>query len=201
MSGLKVLRIDTELSTPWILKKHYAKRLPPISYAFGLFIGSDLVGVVTFGSPASPCLTTGVAGHENKHLVIELNRLILEEGKPSFLISQALKMLPKPKIVISYADTGMSHVGYVYQATNWLYTGCTKERTDMLSNGHSRHSKGDKTQRQLRTAKHRYVYITGSRKTKKYLTKCLNYKTEPYPKGENKYYDASGLIPKQMLLL
>jgi len=197
----QVRPIDSELATPWILKKHYAKRLPSISYAFGLFIGVDLSGVITYGSPASPQLTTGIAGPENKHLVIELNRLVLEQGIPSMLISQSLKMLPRPRIVVSYADTGMSHIGYVYQASNWIYTGCSKERTDMLSDGHARHNKGDKTLRQHRSAKHRYVYLVGSHKVRKHLKKCLNYQTEPYPKGDVKHYDTSVSIPKQMLLI
>jgi hypothetical protein len=40
-------------------------------------------------------------------------------------------MLPKPTIVVSYADTAMGHIGYIYQASNFLFTGTTKERTDM----------------------------------------------------------------------
>ena len=170
-------------------------------FAFGMFNRLNLIGVVTYGSPASPHLTTGIAGPENKNKVIELNRLIVEGGKPSMLISRSLKMIPGPRIVVSYADTGMSHVGYVYQASNWIYTGCSKERTDMLSDGHARHNKGDKTLRQHRSAKHRYVYLVGSKKEKKYLRKCMKYIPEPYPKGQVKHYDTGGNIPKQMLLI
>ena len=39
-------------------------------------------------------------------------------------------MLP-PLIIVSYADKGQNHNGYIYQATNFLYTGATKERTDI----------------------------------------------------------------------
>ena len=198
---IKVHPIDAELATPWILKKHYARRLPNIMFAFGMFLDSELSGIVTFGSPASPFLTKGIAGEKNKHLVLELNRLIVEKGKPSILISKSLGMLPRPRIVVSYADTKMTHVGYVYQASNWIYTGCSKERTDMFSDGHSRHNKGDKSLRQPRSAKHRYVYLVGSTKQKKYLRKCLNYFSEAYPKGEVKHYDTGGDIPRQMLLI
>ena len=56
---------------------------------------------------------------------------------------------------------GWGHVGYVYQATNWLYTGMTRPRTDIYSAGkHPRHSQEDITKRQIRTAKHRYIYNT-----------------------------------------
>jgi hypothetical protein len=201
VAKVQVRPIDSELACPWILKKHYARRLPNIMYAFGMFIDANLTGVITYGSPASPSLTTGIAGPQNKHLVMELNRLIVEEGKPSMLISRSLRMIPGPRIVVSYADTEMSHIGYVYQASNWIYTGCSKERTDMLSEGHARHNKGDKTLRQHRSAKHRYVYLVGSQKEKKYLRKCMKYMPEPYPKGQVKHYDTGGNIPKQMLLI
>ena len=34
----------------WILYKHYAHRIPPIMYAFGLFKGGILQGICTFGA-------------------------------------------------------------------------------------------------------------------------------------------------------
>ena len=33
--------------------------------------------------------------------------------------------LPPPAIVISYSDSGVSHHGYIYQASNFIYTGTT----------------------------------------------------------------------------
>ncbi len=201
MDDVEVRPIDLDIASPWILKKHYARRLPNIMFSFGMFINKTIAGVITYGSPPSPALTVGVAGKKNKHMVLELNRLVVESGQPSRLISSSLKMIPSPRIIVSYADTAMSHIGYVYQATNWFYTGCSKERTDMLSDGHARHSKGDKTLRQLRSAKHRYIYLVGSKKEKKYLKKSLNYKIEGYPKGDVGHYDLGGDIPKQMLLI
>ena len=52
---MQVLRIKPEESYPWLLEKHYAKRIPQIMYAFGLYEdGKGLIGVVTYGIPASP---------------------------------------------------------------------------------------------------------------------------------------------------
>ena len=185
----------------WLLNKHYAKRMPSISYAFGLYDDDFLIGICTFGSPPSPSLCVGVCGEEHKNKVVELNRLILETDKPnsaSFLVSQSLKLLPKPSIVISYADTKQGHVGYIYQATNFFYTGATIERTDMggIDGKHSRHAK-DPNIRVFRSSKHRYITFTGSRLQKKKLTKLLKYKTESYPKGKSKKYDASGYVETQ----
>lgn len=202
---MKVLPIKSEEATPWILQKHYAKRLPSISYAFGLFDGNTLVGVVTYGMPASPFLCIGVCGEEHKDIVLELNRLCLLDNKKnqaSFLVANSLKLLPKPCVVVSYADTAMGHVGYVYQACNFLFTGTTKERTDMAAeNGkHSRHHKGNPELRVNRSAKHRYVYIVGTKAQKKILTAALKYEVSPYPKGDSKKYDAGGMVPTQDLL-
>ena len=174
-----------------ILNVHYAKRMPSISYAFGLYRDLDgLQGICTFGSPASPWLCKGVCGEEHKSNVLELNRVVLVNNRPneaSLLVARSIALLPKPKILVSYADTAQDHVGYVYQATNWLYTGATKPRTDIATvNGkHPRHHAGDRTKRVYRSSKHRYVYMHGDKKDKRLLTKCLRYGTEPYPKKEN----------------
>ncbi len=187
--------IDKYLCKEWLLYKHYAKRIPSISYSFGLF-DENLIGVLTIGKPASPNLCDGVCGKDNSKYVYELNRLCvndnLKKNVLSFFVSSCLKMLPN-LIIVSYADTAYNHCGYIYQATNWLYTGKTKERTDigLENNTHSRHYNKNidySKNRKFRSSKHRYIYFTGN---KKKWFKKLNYKQEPYPKGDNKRYNAS----------
>jgi hypothetical protein len=201
---MQVLPIKPHESHPWLLKKHYAKRLPQIMYAFGLYDDGQLIGVVTYGIPASPMLCIGVCGKEYSSQVLELNRLCLlnnEKNQSSFLVANSIKLLPKPTIVVSYADTAQGHIGYVYQATNFLFTGTTKERTDM-SNGdgkHSRHGK-DPSIRQFRSAKHRYVYFHGNKQQKRELLSKLNYPVEKYPKGESSRYDSGNEVSTQGLL-
>ena len=63
---------------PWLLQKHYAKRLCPVEYAFGLFDGDALIGVVTYGTPASAPLRAGVCGPDHAGKVLELNRLVCD---------------------------------------------------------------------------------------------------------------------------
>jgi len=185
-----VIPITYEETKDLILNVHYARRMPSVSYAFGLYHGMDgLQGICTFGSPASPWLCKGVCGEEHKSKVLELNRVVLVNNRPneaSLLVARSIALLPKPKILVSYADTAHDHVGYVYQATNWLYTGATKPRTDIATvNGkHPRHHAGDRTKRVYRSAKHRYVFMHGNKKDKRLLTKCLRYGTESYPKKE-----------------
>lgn len=202
---MKVLPINTFEAEPWLLKKHYAKRMCSISFAFGLYDYENLVGVVTYGMPASPNLCMGVCGIKNKDRVLELNRLCLNDGVKngaSFLVSKSLQMLPKPTIVVSYADTAMGHVGYIYQASNFLFTGTTKERTDMAGEDgkHSRHSLGNSELRVNRSAKHRYVYFVGNKSQKNNLLKQLNYEVLPYPKGDTQRYDSGTTVKTQQLL-
>ena len=188
--------------TQWLLKIHYAKRIPSISYSFGLYNYSDLVGVITYGTPATPSLTKGIAGEENASIVLELNRLVLLHNEPneaSRLIGASLRKLPQPSIVVSYADTAQNHSGKVYQATNWIYTGLSDAhaewRLDGIETKHSRHLfdqvgginnakeiYGDRLQRHERSRKHRYLFIVANRTEKKRLTGQLRYQTEPYPK-------------------
>jgi hypothetical protein len=190
--------IPSEQTYEWLLKKHYAKRIPSISYAFGLYYNNILSGILTIGKPASPSLCDGICGKEYSTYVYELNRLCVNDGLEknvlSYFVSKSLKMIDENMIIVSYADTKMNHHGYIYQATNWIYTGSTKERTDIGSedNSHSRHydKSIDKTiNRKFRSSKHRYVYFIG--KLKKTFKNNLNYKIETYPKGDNKRYDSN----------
>ena len=183
-----VVQIPYEATKDWILNIHYAKRMPSISYAYGLYRHDEMVGMVSYGSPASPSLCKGICGEEYKSDVIELNRLVLKDNLPneaSFLVARSLKLLPKPKVVVSYADAcGHFHTGFVYQATNFLFTGTTRPRTDIAGKDgkHSRHHLGDITKRVDRTAKHRYVYFIGSKRERKVLREALRYPVLDYPK-------------------
>lgn len=120
--------------------------------------------------------------------------MIVNEGLPkntlSKFVSTILRMLKKEDIIlISYADEGMGHHGYIYQATNFIYTGKTKERTDKYTplGKHSRHYDDKHNHlRKFRTSKHRYIYFTG--KSRKLFRKALKYGVEPYPKNKNERY-------------
>ena len=185
--GKIVTRISYGECKNLILNVHYAKRMPSISFAYGLFENGFMQGIVTYGSPASPSLCKGVCGPSYQNSVIELNRLVLVNNKKneaSFLVGHSLRMLPKYKIVVSYADTKQGHIGFVYQATNWIYTGLTARRTDMAGKkgSHSRHSHNNPNNRVERSSKHRYVFFLGSKKEKRDAKKCLQYSAQPYPK-------------------
>jgi hypothetical protein len=122
-----VIPIPSRMAARVVIQHHYLHRRPPISHAFGLLIGADVVGVVTFGTPPSRHLQMS-ACPSNPAAVIELNRLWVSDEMPrnteSWFVSRALAMLP-PLIVVSYADTERGHVGYIYRALNFFYAGWT----------------------------------------------------------------------------
>lgn len=210
MLDYKVESIKAQESYDWILHKHYANRIPSISFAFGIYDKNILVGICTYGMPASPSLCIGICGEDYKSNVLELNRVCINDDMPqntaSFFISKTLLMLPPNKIIVSYADTKMNHYGIIYQACNFLYTGKTKERTDIGSedNTHSRHYNKNldySKNRVERSSKYRYVIFTGTRKQKKNLKSNLKYKILPYPKGKSSRYNADYKPQVQLKLL
>lgn len=216
---VQVIQIQPKETYQWLLEKHYAKRIPQIMHAFGLYVDGALKGVVTYGIPASPALCMGICGKEYSDKVLELNRLCLMENnknESSFLVSHSIQLLPKPTIVVSYADTSQGHVGYVYQATNFLYTGLSANRVDWTIKGQEhKHSKtisdgmtlesikekyGDDFYYTERSRKHRYILFHGSKTDKKIMRKLLKYNIEPYPKGNSQKYDAGGNIQTQQVM-
>ena len=174
--------------------------MPSISYSYGLFKDDVMVGVVCYGSPPTKTLCKGICGVEYKDKVLELNRLCLKnnlKNESSYLVSQSLKLLPKPKVIVSYADTSQNHVGYIYQATNFLYTGLSDKRTEWRMKGSDLHSKTVCEKYTLqerkdnnifyltdRPRKHRYVYMIGNKKFVKQAKKDLRYPTSDYPKEQ-----------------
>lgn len=206
---IEVIQIDYNVAKDFLLPRHYSGRTPSISYAYGCYNNKELVGVLTVGKPASNSLCKGVCGEQYSKNVYELNRLCVDGalGIPlSKFVAHCLKDLSKHNIIlVSYSDTAMNHHGYIYQATNFIYTGATKERTDKYTDGnkHSRHY--DKTQdnsiRKVRSAKHRYIYFcTNSKRLKKEWLSSLNYPIiKDYPKGDNSNYVLGEYLQQKLI--
>ena len=66
-----VSKIEYGETKDFILNKHYAGRMPSISYSYGLFEkeNNTMVGVLTIGKPASHSLCVGVCGKEYSDIV------------------------------------------------------------------------------------------------------------------------------------
>jgi hypothetical protein len=218
---ISVQKVPKNVYSDWILNKHYAKRMCQVSHAFGLYIDGIISGVVTYGMSPSATLAASIAGDEYKSIVYELNRLITENNLPknvlSTFVSKTFKLLPKPLIIVSFADPNSGHHGYIYQATNFIYTGISSNTTQyrypdgkefhFKNFRHKKHSssfkrqlgKPDVTNQDIIDfydlqkvniqGKHRYIYIIGSKTEKKNIMKNFRLEILKYPKGENKNYE------------
>jgi hypothetical protein len=177
--GMVFKPIETGLAEIVIIRKHYLHRSCPITWAFGVFVGEKLKGVLTVGKPCSTTVCSGVCGKDRSADVFELNRLWLDPSLPrnseSKFIGWCLRELRKicPKmILVSYADTKPSegashgHLGTVYMASNWIYTGMSAQFADKV--------RGQVVER---SSKHRYVFFLNAADKK-----LLKWETLPYPK-------------------
>jgi hypothetical protein len=196
-----VVEVPVGVCEDLIFNVHYAGRRPSISKAFGLYTNGMLEGICTFGTPPSHTMLKGVCGEEYAPFVWELNRLCLynnHKNSASRLVGSALKMIGN-RIVVSYADTTQGHIGYVYQATNFLYTGMStkfkeiylKSRPELHHTTHKGKTfaemeslHGEDVAYRERPRKHRYVYITGDKRFTKKARASLKWKVGQYPKGD-----------------
>lgn len=197
---LEVIPIDRACAMDLILNVHYARRSPSISFTYGLFMDGVLEGIVTFGTPSSAPLRSGIAGEEYADNILELNRLCLYGNYPnhaSLLVSRAVKMLPGNRIIISFADTACGHHGTVYKASNFMYCGLSAKRTDWKVRGMEhlhgqtiadefrgmpnrsllmREKYGDDFYLAPRSRKHRFVRIVGTRGFRVAARKAIRYR-------------------------
>lgn len=116
-------------------------------------------------------------------------------------------MLPKPCVVVSYADGGQGHNGYVYQATNFYFGGAAKAHdSEYVVDGVKTHprtlaARGIKDP--VRWArengievvrpqpKNRYVLLLGSKTDRKHILRDIKWTlSKNYPKNESRRYDA-----------
>ena len=133
---MKVEKVSYKIAKKWLLNYHYAKRTCNIMHSFGLFIEDKLSGVITFGMPPSSTLCSSICGNEFKKNVLELNRLITLDNLPknslSKFVSESIKMIGKDVIIVSFADANQNHNGYIYQATNFIYTGVSSNTSKLV---------------------------------------------------------------------
>jgi hypothetical protein len=196
----QIRQITYKIAMNIVVEKHYLHRKCPCSFAFGLFLGEDIKGVIVYGTPSSSPLRKGLCGISESSNVIELNRLwvcdTVEKNGESFLIGNTINKVYK-EIVVSYAEIQQGHLGVIYQATNWIYTGLSAKRTNWTIEGINKHCQtiadkytaieirekyGDKFTLVDRPRKHRYIYFNANKKRKKQLLNKLRYKILPYPK-------------------
>jgi hypothetical protein len=164
----------------------------------------QLMGVVVYGVSPSSTLLRGICGDDEAKNVYELTRLWVDDSVPkngeSWLIANTMGKTDR-EIIVSFADSSQNHVGVVYQAANFIYTGLSAKFRDPKVQGleHQHHATyangltnkqviekfGDRVYWVDRPRKHRYVYFATSKSRRKVLMRKLRYPILPYPKANN----------------
>ena len=201
--GLIIKPIENKIAQNIVIKNHYLHRKAPCSFAFGLFQNNEIVGVIMYGTPSSAPLRKGICGIEEKDNVIELTRLWIDDkiGKnaESYLIGNTIKKVDK-EIIVSFSEIEQGHIGIVYQACSFFYTGLSAKRTNWTIDGINKHCQtiadkytakeirekfGDRFKIVPRPRKHRYIFINAKKKRRKKLLSKLLYPILPYPRKHN----------------
>lgn len=207
---IKMKVLDFATAKEFIVKNHYSHSMPVTNLTLGFYLYGVLNCVIVFGQSATYRMAASLPSPN----YWELTRLFSfdwgGEQIESYCIAQALKYIEKncnKDILVSFADPSQGHVGYVYQATNWLYCGLTDRAGNTLYriDGMLYHPRtfckrfgvtsGKKLleilqreypnsviKREQYARKHRYIYLFGSHKQKKELLLKLKYPILPYPK-------------------
>jgi hypothetical protein len=187
-----------EFASRW----HYSRGGGSALWRYGLFDGFTLVGVVAYNLPVRRACEM-VFGPELVESVVHMGRLICADDAPhnseSRLIGASLKLLaqdkPEVRAVLTFAAQDQGHLGYVYQATNAMYTG-TGGYSKTYANAEGVHvstntkATNDFAQQLVASGgtvtkalpKHRYLYLIGNKTQRKESLKLLKLPVLPYPK-------------------
>lgn len=193
---MKVVRCESKDVRSWFERKHYLKRRPKSIQCYALLDGDNCIGALSYTKPPSPHLCRSICGHEWAAEVWELARLVIDaphrRNLASHFMAQTFKQLPTPRILVSFADTGRGHVGTIYQAANWIYTGISKgySSKSFVVDGKVLHNRARSKRSESReemarietTDKHRYIKLLGDKSDVKLMRRCLQLEPLPYPK-------------------
>lgn len=198
-------------------KYHYTKSCAKASISHAFYYNNQLCTMIVYGQPSGKYLAKSIWNGGNEKECMELLRLFSFDRCPknieSYCIAQSIKILKNNhseiKILVSYADASVGHVGYIYQASNWLYIGESSPEPEIYIDGIKRHRRdlydkygtssikklkkllNERLQIGSKNKKYKYIYILGnSKKEHKELKNKLKVKIiNKYPKGDLKYYN------------
>ncbi len=203
LQSIRVQPIPFVAAKKILVKHHYLHSLPGgTKLAFGAFVKGKLLGAITFG--VGPYNAFALVDGAYPQDCLTLTRLWLSEILPSNSESRViavslryLKRYTSIKFVITYADPTQGHVGTIYQAIGWLYTGLSEATPKFdIGDGVARHSRslahtfgshslkylserGLKVKVLPQIPKYRYIYFLDQNYRNRLKTPAL-----PYPKKE-----------------
>jgi len=151
---------------------HYSRVMPAGRNVYiGAWEDGVFVGCVMFGMGSGNSTNGNRYGLKKSHEMAELTRIALCQHKTnvSQIVAKGIKLLkqqsPDLRLLISMADPAAGHIGAIYQAGNWIYTGETKPDVMYFSRGEWRHHRTVTSRGSARgllskplPPKHRYLY-------------------------------------------
>lgn len=212
-TNLIIKRIDNSYAKEFVSKYHYTHTCPKCSIAYGIYHENELECVIVYGQPSGKYLAKSIWDGGNEQECLELLRLFSFDRCPknieSWSISKSIKELkkdmPNIKVLASYADGSAGHIGYIYQASSWEYIGKGSNECKIFIDGIRQHRRnlydiygtssikslkemlGDRiVVEKERIPKTKYIKVIRDRRK---ITKLLKVKSQPYPKGNIKYYN------------
>ena len=161
LQSIMVRPVPTSVAKSLIARSHYLHSVPGgTQMAFGVFRESQMLGALTLGAgPANAYRIVKTATRED---CITLTRLWLADSLPKNsesrvvgIVIRALSRHTSLKFVVSYADPAQGHVGTIYQASGWIFTGFS-DATPLyrVGQGMPRHSRTVSAVFGTRSAKH-----------------------------------------------
>ena len=160
LHAMQVAPIPHNVAREVICRSHYLHSLPGgTMLSFGIFVGKRLLGAITMG--AGPYLAYKIVEGAKPDDCITLTRLWLADelspNSESRVLGIVLRSLRKEtglKFVVAYSDPSAGHVGIIYQATGWVYTGMSSATPLYdIGDGTARHS------RSLAHQRHRFTEV------------------------------------------
>lgn len=207
LQDIIVRPIPHGVSKALVVREHYLHSMPGgTKLALGVFLDVRLLGTMTFGvGPFNvPSLVKGASSSD----CLTLTRLWLADELPrnseSRVLSAASRALRKNttvKFLIAYADPSQGHVGTIYQAANWLYTGLSEAMPLYdIGDGKARHSRslshayGSHSVRHFsqhgvtvrlvpQARKHRYLYFLDPAWRSRLRVPVVSYPKQEAPNG------------------
>ena len=177
---------------------HYSRTMPMgKDIKVGAWEDGEFIGVVLFRNgakdlgtpyglrPGQSCELARIAMKSHKRFVSEIVARCIKYVK---------KQSPDLRIIVSFADPFQGHVGGVYQAGNWIYTGVSGSTVEFYYKGKWYHPRDfrssdwssvsgmdtSKLRKRKKPGKHRYLYPLD-----KEMRKQIEPLRKPYPKKQD----------------
>ena len=202
---LRVAIIAFPIGKAFIAGHHYLGTFPGGTHlALGAFLGHRLVGVMTLGVGPGQVYRLVRGAVPTNCLVLTRFCLVDElptnsESRILGVVLRALRKQTGVKFIVAYADSAQGHVGTIYQASNWIYTGLSQATPLYELEGQApRHSRSFSHAFGTRGVKHFAAYGVSLRKVPqqpkhRYFyffdpawRSRLRVGAEPYPKLEKR---------------